>query len=163
MFTIKILVAVGSSLSTGTLDEVVKYNSHSGNATYYIKVIGKNGSYNANQCYNLLAQAVGSGGLVTLAVTDRTNETIKMMNDNSLYPNPASEFVNLGFNSSIEGSCIVQIVNTLGQLVKQYPVTIRKGFNHVRIPLNAMKPGMYLLKINKDDLNLIRKFAIAQQ
>ena len=49
-----------------------------------------------------------------------------------------------------------------GQLVKLYPVKLTKGNNQVRIPVNDIRPGMYFLRINKDALNLIRKFVIAR-
>ena len=52
----KSLKLVGSSTNTGTSNEVVIYNSNARKATYYIKVVGKNGAYNTSQCYNLLAQ-----------------------------------------------------------------------------------------------------------
>jgi Secretion system C-terminal sorting domain/Fibronectin type III domain len=156
----KNLMLVGSSANIGASNETVSYYSHIRSAAYYVKVIGKNGAYNVGQCYNLLAQAVVSGGPVTRA-TNPANEII----DNSgqlLYPNPASEFVQLSFNSVAEGKSDVQIVNNVGQLVKQYPVNITKGYNQVMIPVKNIRPGMYILKINKYGLNFIRRFVIAR-
>ena len=79
-----------------------------------------------------------------------------------LYPNPASEIVYLNFNSDAEGASDLQILNTIGQMVKQYPVNIIKGQNFVQVPVKDIRPGMYILRINKGELNLTRKFVIAR-
>jgi hypothetical protein len=124
-------------------------------------VISKYGAYNVGQCYNLLAQAVGSGGAVTRAANN-FDEMADGLETPIVYPNPASEFVHLRFNSVVVGPSNVQILNTVGQLVKQYPVNITKGINELQIPLHDFMPGMYILKVNKERLSIIRKFAIAK-
>jgi hypothetical protein len=152
---------VGSSANMGTSNELVSFSSHARNATYYIKVIGKNGAYNVSECYNLLAQFGSSAQPVTNVsnlIDEITEESAKQM----LYPIPASDFVHLRFNSNVAGPSTVQILNTVGQLVKQYAVNIAKGINELQIPLHDVKPGMYILKINKEGLNIMRKLAIAK-
>jgi hypothetical protein len=79
-----------------------------------------------------------------------------------LYPNPVSEFIYLHFKSDIEGMSNVQILNSIGQLVKQHPVNTIKGLNQIKIQTANIKPGMYILRMNKGDLNLTRKFVIAR-
>src|SRR4029453_6445099 len=91
-----------------------------------------------------------------------TNEVIEGSTDPLLYPNPASEFVYLNFNSATEGLVNIQIVNSLGQLVKQCPVNTIKGQNQFKIQVADIRPGMYILRINKGDLKLTRKFVIAR-
>ena len=156
----KNLALVGSSISTGTSNEVVIYNSNARKATYYIKVMGKNGAYNTSQCYNLIAQVNSNSGS-TPSTSKSNNEIIEESTNQLLYPNPASEFVYLRFNSTIEGASDIQIFNTGGQLVRRYPVNITRGNNQIRIPVNDLRPGVYLLRINKGELSMIRKFVIA--
>ena len=79
-----------------------------------------------------------------------------------LYPNPASDFVNVGFNSTIEGPTNVQVFNATGQLTKQVAVKIIKGYNQVKIPVSDVKSGIYLLRISKGELNIIRRFVKAE-
>jgi len=67
-----------------------------------------------------------------------------------------------GGNCTIEGPVNVQLFNTSGQLAKQVAVKITKGYNQVKIAINDIKEGMYLLRINKGDLSIIRKFVIAR-
>ena len=156
--TLKLL---GSSTLTGTSNEFVIYNSSSRRATYYIKIVGKNGAYHTTKCYNLYAQ-------LTNSVPSETNESIPQKEINEglskqlLYPNPASEFVYLNFNSATEGLVNIQIVNSIGQFVKQHPVNTIKGHNQFKIQVADIRPGMYILRINKGDLNLTKKFVIAR-
>ena len=157
----KSLKLVGSSINSGNSGETVIYNSNARNATYYIKVIAKNGAYNASQCYNLLVQ-VSNGPNSASSKSYPANEVTDFSDKQLLYPNPASEFVYLNFNSATEGLVNLQIVNSIGQLVKQHPVNIIKGHNQIKIQVRDIKPGMYLLRINKGDLNLTKKFVIAR-
>ena len=157
----KNLQLVGSSVTTGTSNEVVIYNSNARKATYFIKVLGKNGAFNTSYCYSLLAQ-VSSGARSASGKSYPANEVTDVSDKQFLYPNPASEFVYLNFNSATEGLVNMQIVNSIGQLVKQHPVNTIKGYNQIKIQVADIRPGMYILKINKGDLNLTRKFVIAR-
>ncbi|HET6766707.1 MAG TPA: T9SS type A sorting domain-containing protein [Chitinophagaceae bacterium] len=156
--TLKLL---GSSTLTGTSNEFVVYNSTSRRATYYIKVVGKNGAYNTSQCYSLGAQLSSTAGSAS-SKSSPENEVTENSNKQFLYPNPASEFVYLNFNSATEGLVNIQIVNSIGQLVKQHPVNTIKGHNQIKIQVADIRPGMYIIRINKGDLTLTRKFVIAR-
>jgi hypothetical protein len=152
---------VAASANTGTANDVVTYNPNARNAAYYIKVIAKNGAFNTLQCYNLTT-GVNSSIRSISSTSKPTNEVIEGSTDPLLYPNPASEFVYLNFNSATEGLVNIQIVNSLGQLVKQRPVNTIKGQNQFKIQVADIRPGMYILRINKGDLKLTRKFVIAR-
>jgi len=156
----KNLGLVAWSTNAGTMNETLIYSSRARNATYYIEVVGKNGAYSAIGCYNLLVQAVA--GSVITAAPNAAKEITPTTDKQSLYPNPASAFVYLRFNSSIVGPTDVQILNTLGQQVKQYPVKVVNGYNDIKIPINDIIPGMYVLRINKEGLSLIKRFVIAR-
>jgi hypothetical protein len=138
----------------------VIFNSSARKATYYIKVVGKNGAYNS-QCYNLLAQ-VSSSARSASGKSDPANKVTGISDKQLLYPNPASEFVMLHFNSIEEGPVNVEIFNTAGQLVKKSAIKITKGYNQVKISVNDIRQGIYLLSINKGELNIIRKFVITR-
>ena len=153
---------VAASANTGTANDVVTYNSNARNAVYYIKVIAKNGAFNTLQCYNLLVNVFSAGNRTASNASVPANEVIEDANKQFLYPNPASELVYLNFNSATEGLVNIQIVNSIGQLVKQHPVNTIKGHNQFKIQVADIRPGMYILRINKGDLNLTRKFVIAR-
>ena len=157
----KNLKLMGSSVNPGTSYEFLYYNSNTRNATYYIKVIAKNGAYNPG-CYQLHLDGYSEGRRITSRTLDPVNEVSADTDKQFLYPNPASEFVYLYFNSVTEGLVNIQIVNSISQLVKKYPVTVIKGRNRVKIQLADIRPGVYILRINKGELNLIRKLVIAR-
>jgi hypothetical protein len=157
----KNLSLVASSITNGTSNESVTYYSNSRNATYYIKVIGKSGAYNSGQCYNLMAQATGSGGSITQAV-DLSSEVPDITGEDLLYPNPASDFVYLQFRSKTEATADVQILSGVGQLIKHYPVNIVIGVNLLRITVSDLRPGIYVLRTNIDGPSLMRKFVISR-
>jgi len=157
----KSLKLVGSSASSGTSNEIVSYNSSARKATYYIKVGGKNGAYNTSQCYNLLAQVSSTPGSAS-GKSYPANEVTDISDKQLLYPNPASEFVHLRFNSTMEGTVNVQIFNTTGQLIKLSAIKITKGYNQVKIAVNDINHGMYFVRINKGELNMTKKFVIAR-
>ena len=152
---------VAESANTGAANDVVTYNSIARNAAYYIKVIAKNGAFNTLQCYTLTT-GVNSNQRSISSTSKPTNEVIEGSTDPLPYPNPASEFVYLNFNSTTEGLVNIQIVNSIGQLVKQHPVNTIKGHNQIKIQVADIRPGMYILRINKGELNMIRKFVIAR-
>ncbi len=158
----KSLKLIGSSTNSGTSNEVLIYNSNARKATYYIKVIPKTGAFSTSLCYTLLAQTVSSGNRTASYASVPVNEVTENTNKQFLYPNPASEFVYLNFNSATEGLINIEIVNSIGQLVKQHPVNTIKGHNQFKIQVADIRPGMYILRINKGDLNLTKKFVIAR-
>ena len=152
---------VAASANTGTANDVVTYNSNARNAPYYIRVIAKNGAFNTLQCYNL-ATGVTSNTRSISPASKPTYEVIEGSTDPLLYPNPTSEFVYLNFNSGTEGLVNIQILNSNGQLVKQHPVSTTKGQNQFKIQVADIRPGIYILRINKGELNMIKKFLIAR-
>ena len=157
----KSLKLISSSINSGTSNEVVIYYSNARKATYYIMVLGKGGAFNS-QCYHLLVNVFNAGNRTASHTSAPVNEATEDTQKQFLYPNPASEFVYLNFNSATEGLVNIQIVNSIGQLVKQHPVNTIKGHNQFKIQVADIRPGMYILKINKGDLNLTRKFMIAR-
>jgi hypothetical protein len=157
----KSLILVGSSAGTGTSDEIVTYDSKSRKAPYYIKVAGKNGAYNPWFCYRLLVEvfSYGNGAHRTSVEADEITE---VPGKQLIYPHPASGFIQLGFNSTIEGTVSVEIFNTEGQLIKQSAVQLIKGYNQVKISVSDISQGMYFIRMNKGALNITKKFVIAR-
>jgi len=156
----KSFVLVGSSTTTG--NESITFNVRGKNVIYYIKVVGKNGVFNASQCYNLVA-SVSSGNLRQVShVSDLTDEITDVSISSALYPNPASEFIYVQFSNTHDEATEVDILNSLGQIVKRHAIKVVPGYNQVKIPISDIKPGIYLLRISRGNLNMNRKFLIAR-
>ena len=75
-----------------------------------------------------------------------------------LYPNPASEFTELVFNSAKAFNTTIQVFNNNGQLVKQLQTAVQQGNNKVRINLPGLSSGTYMIRINHEELNVTKTF-----
>ncbi|CAL2103192.1 conserved protein of unknown function precursor containing a type A C-terminal secretion signal. Putative extracellular ribonuclease [Tenacibaculum sp. 190130A14a] len=67
----------------------------------------------------------------------------------SVYPNPASNFINIQFQDRRKAS--YQITNTIGQLVKS-------GSTDTNINISNLESGIYLVQINDGQKSLTQKF-----
>jgi hypothetical protein len=157
----KNLALVGSSANSAISNETVIVDPHTKNTTFYIKVVGKNGAFNVVECYDLLAQTVNTGGAITVSpgLTSKADESL---NKSLLYPIPASKFLYLNFHSEFEQRADVEIINTIGQSVKHYSITVTKGYNRIRLSVINLMPGTYILKIKNSRSTIPKKFIIAR-
>ena len=61
----------------------------------------------------------------------------------NIYPNPASDYVNITFNDKKISS--VQVVNIIGRKVAKFEVDVNKN-NTYRVPLENVSNGIYMLQ-----------------
>ena len=61
----------------------------------------------------------------------------------NIYPNPASDYVNITFNDKKINS--VQVVNIIGRKVAKFDVDVNKSTS-VRVPLDNISNGIYMLQ-----------------
>ena len=80
--------------------------------------------------------------------------------DVTLFPNPASEDVNLTF-TGMQGDAKVSIVNLTGSVVFDQKINITN--QNVKINLPNLQPGFYLVYIKSDDAIMARKLIIEQK
>ncbi len=66
----------------------------------------------------------------------------------SLYPNPASQNVQVIFESNQRKTAELTVINALGSVVYQKAVSFQEGKNQLTIPLQAFANGHYFLKVN---------------
>lgn len=76
--------------------------------------------------------------------TGISNQTISGM---KLYPNPASNSVNVTFSSEESGEALVTIMNIMGQTVKSETVAINEGYNKLNLGISNLKSGVYMINI----------------
>ncbi|WP_340111843.1 CotH kinase family protein [Maribellus mangrovi] len=91
---------------------------------------------------------------VYVVVEDIHNETKLLM-----YPNPATSFLNVDLTLSSSEEVSLTICNNLGQTVHQVDAGVLfSGKNHTHIDLpSSMNPGVYLMKVNIGDQQVITK------
>jgi len=76
-----------------------------------------------------------------------------------IYPNPASEFVNVAFNLPKRENVTIQIISSTGALVRElsFPNTLNQTYTFSR---EMFSPGLYLFKINSSSLQEIKRVII---
>lgn len=67
-----------------------------------------------------------------------------------VYPNPASEYVNVEINSSVSGEMQVEVINMLGQKLDLVPVVNHKA----KISVNNLAAGCYLVDCYRDGVKI---------
>jgi hypothetical protein len=151
---------VGISQNSGTTDEVIIFNTNNVN-TYYIRVSGANGAFNASQCYTLRASISGTnfremGGSAMDLEADNAPSSGLM----SIYPNPAQERLMIDYLAEQNGSIYLVVLDGLGRevLVEQRAVTEGPGTYSLDLP--TLAEGLYVLSIRSGDARYQQRFII---
>lgn len=79
--------------------------------------------------------------------TGISNEVISGM---KIYPNPASDAVNVTFSSEESSNAVLSIMNLMGQMVYTTNVSIQEGYNMVNVPVNQLRAGIYMVNIKSN-------------
>ena len=76
-----------------------------------------------------------------------------------VYPNPASEFVNIAFNLPRRENVTIQIISATGAVVRElsFPNTLNQTYTFSREMFSA---GLYVFKINSTSLQEIKRVLI---
>ena len=76
-----------------------------------------------------------------------------------IFPNPATEFVNVAFNLPKRENVTIQIISSTGALVRElsFPNTLNQTYTFSR---EMFSPGIYLFKINSSSLQEIKRVLI---
>lgn len=74
----------------------------------------------------------------------------------SVYPNPATDFVNVNFDIAQYHNASCQLINSSGQVMYSSLLTTQ---NH-RIDLQNIASGVYFVKIMADEGNMVRKLVV---
>ncbi len=89
-------------------------------------------------------------------------QTELKINSFNLFPNPATEKVNINFSLSEDLKASVGIYDLQGKLLNQ-PITDQqyfKGINAIEVKLNGLAAGVYLLKLSTTNGYKIQRFIV---
>jgi hypothetical protein len=68
--------------------------------------------------------------------------------------------VNLRFMSEAAGNATLQLVNASGVTVKSNGIPVLKGANQTSINVSDIKPGLYLIKVKNNILNITEQVIV---
>ena len=64
-----------------------------------------------------------------------------------MYPNPATNNVNVTFSSEESANAVLSVMNLMGQTVYTENVNIHEGYNMVNLSVNNFRSGVYMVNI----------------
>ncbi len=72
------------------------------------------------------------------------NSNIKL---ESIFPNPANSVVNLSISGAASEDIMVELADISGKNVMKQKYTLHAGTQHISLPLNGLKAGVYILSV----------------
>ncbi|MEO7310256.1 MAG: reprolysin-like metallopeptidase [Chitinophagaceae bacterium] len=140
------------SQKNGTSNETISRTYTAG--TYYIKVYGYKGAFNASVCYTLRVQ------LGTAARGD-DGQFVKFSDDKlSVYPNPAASSATLTFNVAATGAAEMTVVNQTGAVVLRKTVAVTEGANTGKLNVSGLANGIYSIRLQTGSVTQVAKLVV---
>lgn len=87
-----------------------------------------------------------------------TKEIQAILSSLDLYPNPASVELNIDFENEAAAPIFLQIKDLMGRTVQDIPPLTPSHFYHQTLDVSALNSGIYLIVINTNDGQVIRRF-----
>lgn len=153
---------LGSSALNGTASETIRYNTNKA-GTYFLRVYGYNGASNASSCYTLRVSTSAAnfrtGGDLgeEAAIEFVTPEPVW-----KLFPNPATDKLNIEFASNAAGTTTFSVYNLNGQQMIRTLSQVSEGMNLYSISTADLSSGVYILEINTGAEAQRHKFTISK-
>ena len=134
-----------TSANGGSTIEQIKYNN-APVGTYYIRVYGYNGAFNASTCYTLRADISSTAFKI-----NGEDGAILSESENSffeVYPNPNKGFFNYKIDSQIIGSYSVSIKDSYGRVVYNEKINKQDQLFESTINLENFSDGIYFIVLD---------------
>jgi hypothetical protein len=148
-YDLRLYNSAGTLLSTsangGNATEQIKYNN-APVGTYYIRVYGYNGAFNASACYTLRADISS-----TAFKLNGEGENIQTESENTffeVYPNPNKGFFNYKIDSQITGSYSVSVKDSYGRIVYNESIDKQDQLFESTINLENYSDGIYFVVLD---------------
>lgn len=148
-----VLQQTGTTTSAGT--KVVFFNGTLTKQTYFIRVSGISGAFNATTCYTLFVEN-GTANYTAPAAPEFSSSRLPLSNINELnsfkvYPVPAKKMINLVYPSTKNQRVTVQFVDAIGRVVKVFQAEALQGVNTWQFSLDGLNRSLYYLVITDSD------------
>ena len=136
---------MATSANGGLTTETIKYNNGTA-GTYFIRVYGYNGAFNATSCYTVRAD-------ISSTVFKLMGEEVEVASesDNSyfeVYPNPNKGFFNYKIDSQITGTYTVSVKDSYGRNIYNENVNKENQLFESTINLEHFSDGIYFVLLD---------------
>ena len=106
---------------------------------------------------NVAVNIIVKNGEAVLGIDDIQSAYIEDIN--SVFPNPVTTNATIEVNLKENSNVSIEIYNQYGQLVSESHNSLTNGIHEIKLNLQSLHSGMYLMKISGDDnIGLVRKF-----
>jgi hypothetical protein len=78
----------------------------------------------------------------------------------AVYPNPATDQLNVEFDSAMPGEGDMSLTDMKGQLIQSYKINMKAGHNHSSYKLSGVSTGIYFLTIRSYDKVFFQKIVV---
>jgi hypothetical protein len=89
--------------------------------------------------------------LIVTAIEEKLEDVVKV----TVYPNPATDNINIRFEEPLDGEVTIRLLNSQGKLVKTDVMEVTAV--EKQINLQDLPSGAYFLKLTKDKLSNVYK------
>ena len=166
-FDLQLFNPLGTLLRTSqngsTTNEAVTYNNGVA-GTYYIRVYGFNGA-KSNTCYTLTVTTSGTSFINAVASTNTNKlaETENVEQAYSIFPNPASNELHVGYTSAEAQKISIQVIDQLGRSVIQYEQNASPGYNEFQYNTGDLSGGIYFVRLQAGENVELKKLVIRKE
>ena len=93
----------------------------------------------------------------TLGLKENASENLKNV---VVYPNPAKDNINLNFTNENAEEVSYQIINVIGQAVREQNIPAVKGETLYNVSLSGIESGIYFIKLNVGNKTSVNKITV---
>ncbi|MBL7952261.1 MAG: fibronectin type III domain-containing protein [Flavobacteriales bacterium] len=153
---------IASSNVSGTGNETIVFNTTTVSTNYSVRVRGVNGAYNSTACYTLSISTSGTGFMSEgLPQPDEDlNATGDVEGEVLIFPNPASELVNIRIPASPEVT-YVDIYDAVGRNVASFNHPGGEVETTLVLPVAERSPGVHLIRIARGEEVIVRRVVVS--
>jgi hypothetical protein len=149
---------VGTSNRKDKSDEKIILNNAPMD-NYYVRVYSALGSSNV-QCYNLTANVAEN--IFTREDNSENFEAQKPTEKLQVFPNPASETINIELEVTVENTAQLFLMDLTGKIVYQKQMEVSPTNNIFKLDITQLNDGFYLLNVRIGSENHSKKVMIVK-
>lgn len=100
---------------------------------------------------------------VTATVTTATGiSSLTAGNGVLVYPNPASDVVNISFQANMSGRTTIELIDVTGRVIRTAQVEDATQGQIIPMDVNTVRAGSYMISIKSGNSNLIQKLVLTK-
>jgi flagellar hook assembly protein FlgD len=78
----------------------------------------------------------------------------------SIFPVPANDVLNIRFNNQNAQSVVINLVNNVGQIVRNINLGTVSGVSNVEMDVNNLSSGVYAVQISNGNSSVVRQIVV---